>query len=387
MKKQFLFLTMFTLALIFAGMSSYGQLSDGSPDVDYLDAIPSYCTPAVEIDCGNGLDALAPVPGTSYAYTVTSPTTTGAVHWFVTDDAQLMDAQASIVAGIEPSNGTSPYILTADAAYNDVANTSKTVNITWKSFDGNANAVILVVYNVDDANCTDNMEVYRIIPQYNFTLDVASISDDGATGGDVTPVQDCVNPIQAASYDGGTNTLTVDYGTDYVFFAVNAANWVTSWMPDNFSAVSDLAGSTPVVTGWAYPDEATTGGTWHAIGDPLDFVDASHPAYVNDGLSNNGFVGSDGACIIVRVQVDHGTTTENIVNETITLTVNGEMYNAVTSTFDGTYPDLDEDINNGGCIADDTSDAADYIITPRPDIEEDTPSPFETKVPDGNVTP
>jgi hypothetical protein len=154
-------------------------------------------------------------------------------------------------------------------------------------------------------------------------------------------------------------------------------------MPDNITAASVDGTSAVSVTGWAYPDEATTGGTWHAIGDPADFVEASHAAYVTDGLSNNGFVGSNGACIIVRVQVDHATTTENIVDETIRLTVNGEMYNAVTSTFDGVYPDLDED-GAGGCTNDLVSDVADYVITARPDIDEDTPNPFEDKTPNGD---
>ena len=194
-------------------------------DLDRLDAVPTYCAPYVPLTCGAG-DALTPLPGVAYAYTITS-SSVGTLHWFVTDDANIITAQGTIAAGIELADGTSPYVLTADAAYNDPANTSATVNITWKSFDGVNNNVILVVYNVDDANCTDNMEVYRIEPKYSFTLDIAGIADAGNTGG--AAVEDCVNPIQTASYDG--TTLTVDYGTDYVFFAVNAANWLTSWMP------------------------------------------------------------------------------------------------------------------------------------------------------------
>lgn len=369
MKKQILILILFVATIVAGTSNAFGQLSDGSADLPTLDANATYCTPAIPIDCGNAGDALAPLPGVSYEYTVTSETTTGAVHWFVTDEATLMTTQGVIDATIEPSDGTGNYILTADAAYNDDAQTSKTVNITWKSFDGNANNVILVVYNVDDANCTDNMEVYRIIPQYNFALDIASIADDGINGGDVSPVEDCVNPIQAASYDG--TDLTVDYGTDYVFFSVVAANWSTAWMPDNFTAVTDGSSSVSV-TGWAYPDEAGPAGTWRTVG--TDQVEASHYA------SNvNGFVSAE--CIIVRVQVDHGTTTENINdNEIINLTVNGEMINPEGATYDGTYPDL-EDGGGSACPDDLTTDNANYIITPRPDIDETTPSPFENKVP------
>jgi len=370
MKKQILFLTMFTLALIFAGMNSYGQLSDGSPDLDYLDAVPTYCAPYVPLQCGVLDAALTPMPGVSYEYTITS-SSVGTLHWFVTDDATIMDAQGNISAGIELADGSSPYILTADAAYNDIANTSPTVNITWKSFDGVGNNVILVVYNVDDANCTDNMEVYRIEPQYAFTLDIASIADDGVNGGDVNPVEDCVNPIQGATYDG-TN-LNLDYGTDYVFFAVNAANWMNSWLPDNFTAITDGA-STVTVDGWAYPDDAATTGAWNVVGtDPVLAT-----AYANN---DNGFI--DEACIIVRVMVDHGTVTENLVAETINLTVNGEMASPIDGTYAG-YPDLDEGGAGNACVSDATTDNADYIITPRPDIDETTPTPFEDKTPNGD---
>lgn len=363
MKKQILFFAVFVLAVM-AGTKSYGQVST-TPDADHLDVVPTYCAPYVPLTCGAG-DALAPVPGVSYAYTITT-TSAGKLHWFVTDDSDIVTAQGAIAATIEAKDGTSPYILTADAAYNDANNTSTTVNITWKSFDGVANNVILVVYNVDAANCTDNMEVYRIEPKYSFTLDIAGIEDNGTAGGPT--VADCVNPIQSATYDG--TTLTVDYGTDYVFFAVKASNWMTSWMPDDF-AVTTNGTSTVTVDGWAYPDDAATTGTWNIVG--TDQVEAT--AYANN---DNGFI--DESCIIVRVKVDHATTTENLVDEVINLTVNGEMIDPQTATYSGNYPDLDEPASGTDCIDDLTTDNVDYTITPRPTVTENTPTPFEPKVP------
>jgi hypothetical protein len=365
MKKQILFLA-FLFAAVFAGTNAFGQLSDGSPDLDHLDAIPSYCAPYVPLTCGAG-DPLAPMPGVSYPYTVSS-TSVGTLRWFVTDEATLVSAQGTIAAAIEPKDGSSSYILTADGAYNDPANTSATVNITWKSFDGDNNNVILVVYNVDDANCTDNMEVYRIKPKYGFTLDIAGIADAGDTGGNVS---DCVNPIQTASYNG--TDLTVDYGIDYVYFAVNAANWMNSWMPDKFAVATD--GTSAVsVDGWAYPADAATGGAWNAVGtDPV--LATAYPA----GISDNGFVAE--ACIIVRVKVDHNTTTENIAAETINLTVNGEMASPVDGTYAG-YPDLDEGGAGNACTNDLVTDAIDYVITPRPTVTADAATgTFENKVP------
>lgn len=368
MKKQILFLAFFVLAVIFASTKSYGQVST-TPDADHLDAVPTYCAPYVVLTCGQGT-GLAPLPGVSYPYTITT-TSAGKLHWFVTDDANIMTAQGAIAAAIEPADGLSPYVLTADGAYNDPDNTELTVNITWKSFDGVANNVLLVVYNTDAADCTDNMEVYRIEPKYSFSLDIAGIADAGNVGGiDAT---DCVNPIQSATYDGTTQTLTVDYGTDYVFFAVNAANWMTSWMPDNFSVATNGT-SAVAVDGWSYPADAATTGAWNAVGtDPV--LAADYPA----GISDNGFVAE--ACIIVRVKVDHATTTENLTAETISLTVNGEMADPADGTTYSGYPDLDAPTTGTDCISDATSDVADFVITPRPTVAEGTPTPFETKVP------
>lgn len=367
MKKQILFLAMFVLA-VFAGTNNV--FAQPSTDKDFLDLVPTYCATYTPLVCGAGT-GLNPLPGVEYTYTIGS-SSIGKLHWFVTDDTDIITSQGAIAAAIEASDGTGNYILTADAAYNDPDNISPSVKITWKSFDGTANQVILVVYNVDDQNCTDNMEVYRIEPKYSFTLDIAGIAEDGATGG--AAVEECVNPIQSATYDG-TN-LTVDYGTNYVFFAVNAANWMTSWMPDNFTAVSDNANSTVTVDGWAYPGDAATTGTWKTVG--TDAVLATQ--YANN---NKGFI--DESCIIVRVKVDHGTTVENITNnEKITLTVNGEMVDPADGTTYGNYPDLDEPASGTDCVDDLTSDSADYLITPRPAVTATDPTPFETKVPTGN---
>ena len=366
MKKQILFLALFSLALIFASSKSYGQVST-TPDVDHLDIVPTYRATYVPLTCGAG-DALTPMPGVSYAYTITT-TSAGRLHWFVTDEANIVTTQGAIAAAIEPADGTSPYVLTADAAYNAPASTSLTVNITWKSFDGVANNVLLVVYNTDAANCTDNMEVYRIEPKYSFSLDIAGIADGGATGG--AAVTDCVNPIQTATYNGATQTLTVDYGTDYVFFSVNAANWMTSWMPGNFTATTDGA-STVTVDGWAYPADAATTGAWKTVGtDPVLAT-----SYANN---NNGFI--DEAGIIVRVRVDHASTTENLTAETINLTVNGEMVDPADGTTYSGYPDLDEAGVGNPCIDNLTTDNVNIVISPRPAVAEGTPTPFETKVP------
>ena len=380
MKKQILFLTFFTLALIFAGFNSSGQVLN--TEEDYLTVAPSYCVPAVALDCGLG-GALAPMPGVPYDYTITIGTGQ-TVHWFVTDDVNVMTAQETFTTTIDPGDATGDYLLVADitpvtGTYNNTANTSPTINLTWKSFDGSApNNVLLVAYVIDVDGCTDNIEVYRIEPEYAFTLDLAGIQDDGASHADPFALDECVSPVQSATYDGAN--LTVDYGINYVYYTVNGANWQTSWQT-SLTATSDNANSVVGAPQWAYPDAATTGGAWNASGTN---VDASHLAYITDGLSVDGFVDNDGACIIVRVPVTHGTASENIADETINLIVNGEMVDPADGITYSGYPDLDDTSVGAACATDLTTDNLDYVITPRPDLTDITPNPFETKIPTGN---
>ena len=360
MKKQILFLAFFVLAVL-AGTNAFAQ----NTEEDYLTGAPATCATAVPLSCGSA-DALHPAPGVSYEYTITS-TSASTVHWFVTDDAGVMATGAVVPGIIEPKDGSSPYVLTADAALNDVTNTSLTVNITWKSFDGAANNVILVAYIMDAAGCTNNVEVYRIEPLYQFTLDLAGILDDGTAG-----ATECVAPIVKADYDG--TDLTVEYGMNYVYYTVNAANWMTSWRPENISATSSDPASVIGTIEWALPANATTGGAWNTVGTGV--------VLATDYASNdNGFIGAAGECIIVRVPVTHGTATETLANETINLIVNGQMLNPETAAYDGVYPDLDEGGAGNPCTDDLTTDNADYVITPRPTITATTPTPFENKIP------
>lgn len=362
MKKQILVLTMLLLALIFSTSNTFGQNSEE----DYI-ILPSggtiFCPPAVTLNCATGT-GLTPIPGQEYTYEI-SASSMSTVHWIVTDEANVMTAPGTLTTGIDPV-GTGSYVLTnPDGFYNDPANTSASITLSWKSFNGTLNNVLLVAYVWDATTCTDNIEVYRIEPQYSFTLDLAGILDTGAEG-----ATECVGNIQSAAYDAITG-LTVTYGDNYVFYAVTAANWQTSWRP-TISAVTEHG--TVGTVEWAYPDDATTGGPWNAS---LDDVLATE--YSNN---NNGWINE--ACIIVRVQVVHGTTTENLTDETVTLSADGEMINPQTSAYDGAYLDLDEPASGSGACVNNITDTFDYIITPRPTITAVDPQPFETKVPTGD---
>jgi hypothetical protein len=354
MKKQILFLTFFTLALVFAGMNkSFGQNSEPN----YLDVAPTYSTPAVGLGCASAGDALSPLPGVTYNYSITV-TAGSTVNWFVTDNVNVIAAN-TLTTDIDPDGGGGNYILDAeDGVYNNGSNTTTDIDISWKTFDPTT-TVLLVAYAVDAAGCTDNVEVYRIQPSFAFTLDIAGILDDGTSG-----ASECVSPVVSAQYDG--TDLLMDYGENWVFYSVTAANWVHSWQPSFTSGM--VGGSTLGTVQWAYPDEAYgAGSVWH---DATDVVEASHYSATA--------IGAAGESIILRIQVDHGTNELDAGAATVTVGVNGVMYDPASAGYGNTaLQDMDDD-GSGNCV-NDVTDSADYTLTPRPALNAVSPTPFVGK--------
>lgn len=367
MKKQILILAMFTLALIFAGPKSYGQ------DINYLNVGTTDCPVPAVLNCaGASGSELSPLPGVTYTYTVNvvpGVTAPGYVQWFVTDESALINATGVIPGIMELNDGTSPYLLNATAlAYNSTTNTASTIDISWKSFNGTANQVLLVAYVKGNGTpgCSDNIEVWRIEPTFAFRLEIAGMLPDGT----VPPTgnaSECLTPVQSAVYNG-TN-LTMDYGDNYVFFVVSAASFVHSWQP-TFNVVSTGTAAGLGDLQWAYPSQAIlAAGTWNAATDPV---------LAQDGT---GAVGDAGECIIVRVHLDHGNV-ENDLLTTVTLTVDGIMRDVDNNNYTNpAYADLDNGANAGDPCRVGSYDSAVYELTPRPNITEVNPAApsFEPK--------
>ncbi|SHF10645.1 hypothetical protein SAMN05444274_103510 [Mariniphaga anaerophila] len=371
MKKQILILAMFTLALVFAGMKSYGQ-----GDINYIDAASTECVTPTTLDCADD-DALHPIPGKTYTYGVTvNPTvTTGYIRWFVYNatangaDIITGGSIATAVGAAEADGGGSLYLLDAeDNVYNSDTNTQPTIDISWQSFNSATTEILLVAYVEGEAGCSDNIEVYRIQPSFSFTLDIAGLMPDGTLPASGSNANECVSPVQIASYDG-TN-LNMDYGENYIFFAVNAANFVHSWQP-TFTIVDNGTETTVDISNieWAYPDQAIANdgtnatGTWNAATAVVNAQDAS------------GAVGDAGECIIVRVHLDHGTAENDAnANRYFTLGVDGVMYDAGATTgneyANSNLADLDPGTNSP-CTNTET-DQATYDLTPRPEIVTNT---------------
>ncbi len=372
MKKQILLFTLFTIALMLWGTIAKSQ------DINYLDIATVNCPPVTSLGTCAQDTELNPIPGKTYTYTIgvtPAVTTNGRVRWYVYNASQhggniiVNGSMQDAIDNAEVDGGTSQYLLDAeDGIYNDEDNTSASIDISWQAFDGATTHILLIAY-VDGELCADNIEVWRIEPSFSFTLDLASVNPDGALNNG----EECVTPVQIATYNVASTTMTMDYGENYIFFAVTAANFVHSWMP-TFAVTST---GTPVAVtdiSWATPDQAiiSTPGTWNAATEP---VPARNPS---------GAVGSAGECIIVRVHVDHNTV-ENDADFVVTLTVDGIMYDAAetgTDKYSNTdLADLDPNPATGPCLVG-SYDKEDYTITGRPNITPANPTdPFVPKNP------
>ena len=362
MKKQILILAMITLAFIFAGTKSYGQVV--YPKV--LSGAP-VCATAVPLTCATE-NELAPLPGKVYTYSINvdggAPPAGTKILWYVTNQATIISgagaAPALTPAGSRDGNpGT--YVLTATSPYNDPTNTSASIDISWKSFDGNLNKVVLVAYVINASGCTDNVEVYRIKPSFAFTLDLVALLDDGNQGS-----TECVSSIESASTDG-TN-LTMNYGENWVFFSVTAANFVNSWLP-SFSVISytGAGGVASVPTAdiqWAYSANAQSAlvADWHAVTVPVTAQVAG------------GAVGAAGECIIVRARIVHGSSP---TAGTLTFGVNGIMYDPATTLYaTTTLKDLDAPTAPAVVCDNNVTDQVTYTLSPRPAITTTTGAPL-----------
>lgn len=376
MKKQILILVL----ALFAGMNLvHSQVLDLDPDA--LTQAPSYCVPAIPVSasCVPAVGPNNPIPGQQYTYTVTLGNVGNAatIHWFATTDPDFLGA-SGLTNNIETvGNGI---IMAAGTTYNDPDNNTASVVITWDAFPATTD-VFLVTYVTNDAGCADNIKVYKIEPTHLFTLDIARITNDGTGAAD----QDhCMSPVVSASYNA--DTVEMDFGVNYLYYVVNAANWANSWMPSfELDAIGTL--STTFAVDWAYPNQSHgTGAIWHnttVAGDIYTSVDAVFPA-----TSGATSVGEDGECIIVRVTVDHNQN-QGIANMNVTLAVNGVMedINNTTNPYAnallgdihweaGTQPGQECPWYDGF-----TNDRMTYTLTARPEIQ-DNSTPPATFIPD-----
>jgi hypothetical protein len=196
MKKQLLISAILVLVLFFNVSKSYAQCDD----------------------------ALHPVAGKSYPYSLTVNPTGGTFNWFVTSDPHIATA-APILSGSAGGD-----ILIAGTGYNLPGSTSASIDITWTSKAvANAQATptptkyyLVVKYTTD---CTNNIRPWRITPINFFQIAVENVNSAGSTYADI-----CRVPFVDAVI-GADDKVTYDYGENAFYLKVTANNFTGSWTP------------------------------------------------------------------------------------------------------------------------------------------------------------
>lgn len=344
MKKQLFILV---LALVAGVTMSFGQTTSSLPSGGAI-------TPPTPRGFDVGIltsDALHPVAGTPYTYSVTVPNPSGtkSYKWIVTQEQTFLTTGVLNTTNAESVGGT--HIAAAGAELNattvEPATSGEDIVITWKSFIHDpAKPVFVVIYvENNDATCvTQNVKVYQIEPVNSFTLDIANVQIDGTVTAYGTDYSTCVSNIASAVYSAGG--VVYDFGTDYLFYTITAANFTGSWALD--MQLAGLASGQTATLDWAYSNAPNTW-TAYTLGTPAT-VNAQDPT---------GTVGAAGECIIVRVTVAHQKE-EVLAAQTVTLSVDG---------ISNTLPDLHYVTG----LADGfTNDLANHIMKPRPTIQSTT---------------
>jgi len=317
MKTQILILV---LAFFIGTTMTYGQAIHHS-------AIPD---PLV---CANG--PLTPFAGVPYDYSAILSPASGSAYWYATTATSFI-AGGVRTTSIEAQGGT--FVNVATNYQNAVigAATPTTTNITWnaaglKTVDATHPLFVVVDYTAPAAGCANNMKVFQIIPKNGFIVDIYNLDQAKINPVWNTPFSTCVSSIASATYTGGA--IVTNYGTNFLYFEVVAANFNAKWTPA-FSVSGTQAGQTSVIE-WSYDNTFSTIQT----GDVLT------------SLTNT----SPGVSIFVRVTVNNGTY-EGLTDTPVTLTVNG--------TSDGLA-----DVTNSDCaLTSLTDDQAIQTLKARPTV-------------------
>jgi hypothetical protein len=360
MKKQLLIVLMAFFVIGFS--STYGQTVT-CPIPRTVDPV---CLPS---------DALHPVAGTPYNYIISVPTPVGTKEytWFVTQDPAFM------AAGVLTANREDPipslHVAATGTGYNNPLTGSNTLSITWKSFVNDPLLPVFVVIHVkntastSDLCVTNNVKVFKILPVNAFTLDIANVTAAAVGAGYETPIDRCIHDVVTATYDAtAPEGVIYDFGVDYLYYVVTAANFSISWKPSVQLTGVDAQEAITAVE-WALPTDFAFV-TPHAMSLTAGTYTSTDPVPVQ---AAGGFVGSAGECILIRVTIDHttpGLQYQGLTDETITLAVDGITDIASATPIPDVHYSSTLPVPNSNCGLPDgfLFDKAVQTLKPRPDI-------------------
>lgn len=333
MKKQLLFLV---LALF--SITSFAQNTPYDPPT---------CTGS----------ASQPAVGVDYNYEVSIPndggyTGNGNFTWYVTQNVNLLDPLAPI------ANNSGEFVASGAGAYNSPIPGADIITISWTSVAlANGQPYYLVVIYDEATVCTtNNVKVYRIIPQNTFWLRVDNITTEQCAAAVVSAtITDTGNP-GSVTYVYGTNTLTTK---------LTASGYTGLFDPQ--VRISGLLG-----------DQAITSVTWAAAAP---------------STATGTFTGALAAGVWTSTSSDTQMPSLGAGQEiTVTIILDNVHYETLADqpiniAFDGSYTSGSTTFNdlsnvNGDCTPEIAwADQVNQTISARPTISPVTPAAFVPKNP------
>lgn len=318
MKKQ-LFIFVF---IMIAAISSFGQA------IHHSDPQPLVCTSG----------PLNPIAGVPYDYSATINPDQGSAYWYATTSTTFITGGVRVAT--EEIIGESFVTAATNYRENTAGDESPTTTqITWNAAGLNtvtpaAPLFVVVDYTAPaSTGCANNMKVYPITPTNGFTVDIYNLNASFTPQAFGTTLSSCYSNIKSAEYSGGA--IVTDYGTNYLYYEVVAANFSSSWTPT--LEVSGLQAGQTATIEWDYDNNFSNP---QSSGDP-----------VNTLVTNT----STGVSIFVRVTLNNGTY-EGLTNTSIVLTANG-VSNGL--------PDV---VNTNCNLVEDDDDQSTQILQARPTV-------------------
>ncbi len=295
MKKRILQSTFFLLAIMAGITSVFGQaIHHSAPES------PVSCT----------TDALHPIPGVPYDYSVTTDPAGGTFTWWATTNTDF------ITSGVLNNTGalTTPDVTPTTAGDYNMPTSSSSIQLTWStdvlaaaSGTSPTPTFVAVYYEAPAGSCADNLKVYQIEPVNAFIVDIKNLENKTlAPLAYSTSDSQCFDEVQSATWS--STGMQYDYGTNTLYFEVVAANFTEEWTP-TFQITGLDAAQTASIE-WDY--DTTFGNA----------VSVTSGTTSSTAVATNVTDTSNGVSIFVKVTVDHDVF-EGIADENITLAVTG----------------------------------------------------------------
>jgi len=396
-----------SLAFVFAGNRVFGQAIPLNQGITSTQPIPA-------LTCADGTDPLPlhPYPGVPYIYTMDG--TTGVENaqnwtWFATKDPNFIVDGDLTLNRLDVASGA---LLDVSANYG-IEGTSNSVTITWSAeilaatkYQGDATgwatanstnpSPTFVVGFATGEKCADNIQVYEINPQFNFTLDIANI--DPETDGTLnwgTVTEQCVDDVWKAIYNNTSKELDMDYGSNELYFEVAAANFVNDFTPTFYLISGLVADQTAVVTLHSSLADAQADANVHAT---KNWTAASLSVDGSNGWNaDKQFTAANSANVVGGVSLFVKVVITNNTYESLTVNPFTLAVDAQDDNETGIW-DMEEDDCTPATAEDaaDWADQATHNIQPRPTIIMDGGAMSEPTAPDpddliektdGSVTP